>query len=94
MAIALASAAIVVACHNEVPRPTLPVSPPEITGRAPKPPPIDPSDPNGDKRDKKHQLKPKRVGEATRDAGMADSLSLPPIDGKVPLVRDAAQPLK
>ena len=78
--------AIVAACHNDVPRPAMP-SPltPEVSRGSPKPQPID----------TKRKAKPKRLSHVPADAGVSDTMELPPVpDATVIVVRDAAQPLR
>jgi hypothetical protein len=88
-ALAIAIGGIVAACHNDVPPPAVPTPlTPEVSRESPKPQPID----------TKRKAKPKRVSQAPdapTDAGVSDTMELPPVpDATVIVVRDAGQPLK
>lgn len=81
--IAGAASAAFVACRNHVPPPALPLPAPEVTPVAPKPKEIKP-----------RKARP-RVAHVPADAGISDVIDLPPVvDADVPIVSDAAQPLK
>jgi hypothetical protein len=105
-ALAVAIAAIVAACRNDVPEPTLPFPTREVSPLGPRPGPITPAPMRVDSDAgipipaqpvpaAARKARALRVAEAPGDAGVADVIDLPPVpDANVPIVRDAAQPLR
>lgn len=87
ISLAIAIAAIVAACRNEVPGPAIPAPvAPEVTRDAPRPQPLDPK--------KQRKARKVRVSHAPVDA-VVDTMELPPNpDAAVTVVGDAGQPLK